>query len=78
MCYNIITYVHYSCGHRVNTGYHRIDCNGRNCSLSQMHRRDEHDCQSTCRQNMMADQHVIMEQNPNPCDACAAGMPNGH
>ncbi|TFK52006.1 hypothetical protein OE88DRAFT_1658756 [Heliocybe sulcata] len=78
MCYNLVTYCQYSCAHRINTGTHRIDCNSRLCSLSQMHQRDEHDCQRTCRHAMLPDQHVIMEQNPVVCSACASGTPNGH
>ncbi|KDQ50697.1 hypothetical protein JAAARDRAFT_141443 [Jaapia argillacea MUCL 33604] len=53
MCYIIITLTSYRCNHRPENGRHQVDCNSRDCSLSQYHKEDEHDCISSCRQRQV-------------------------
>ncbi|KZT72014.1 hypothetical protein DAEQUDRAFT_82832 [Daedalea quercina L-15889] len=71
MCYHLITYCEYACGHQVPTRRHYLDCNRTRCRISVRHQTVEHDCANECDQEMLADQHLVMERSLLICDACA-------
>ncbi|KAH9924150.1 uncharacterized protein B0H18DRAFT_436884 [Fomitopsis serialis] len=75
MCYHLVTYCRYECGHQVQTRRHYIDCNRTACRISVRHKRHEHDCPNECDQEMLVDQHLVMDRNRNDCDACCGIVP---
>ncbi|KAJ8594776.1 hypothetical protein M405DRAFT_449728 [Rhizopogon salebrosus TDB-379] len=76
MCYKIIQYGEYSCGHQSVTRQQVVDCRSRNCRFSPSHLSIAHSCGSTCSQTMLPDQGLIMEQFNTSCARCG-GVANG-
>ncbi|KZT72011.1 hypothetical protein DAEQUDRAFT_723656 [Daedalea quercina L-15889] len=74
MCYWLVTYMRYTCGHEQQTGSHYIDCHMSTCVISTHHRQEDHDCANTCLQEMIEDQHIVMERTTVACDVCR-GIP---
>ncbi|KAH9931930.1 uncharacterized protein B0H18DRAFT_871709 [Fomitopsis serialis] len=76
MCYYLITYVHHACGHDRPTRRHYIDCNMSTCILSMRHKYEDHDCENTCTETMLPDQHIVMESTDDHCDPCSGIHPS--
>ncbi|KAH9931936.1 uncharacterized protein B0H18DRAFT_833396, partial [Fomitopsis serialis] len=70
MCYYLFTYCEFRCGHQVPTRRHYLDCNRTMCKISVRHKTFEHDCLGGCDQEMLVDQHLVMERRHGDCDAC--------
>jgi len=70
MCYMIVQYKEYGCGHRYPTRRQKIDCNSKKCRPSQEHAKEPHDCVVQCTQKMMEDQGLIMDVQTTLCDSC--------
>ncbi|KAF9244100.1 hypothetical protein BU15DRAFT_42413 [Melanogaster broomeanus] len=77
MCYKIIQYCEYNCGHLAIVRQQIVDCNEKKCSFSSMHDREAHDCAATCAQRLLADQAIIMDTLEVPCSRCG-GRTNGN
>ncbi|KAI9573810.1 hypothetical protein HD554DRAFT_2012382 [Boletus coccyginus] len=48
MCYNIIQYREFGCGHRSIVRRQMVDCNRKRCRFSGMHETEMHHCELTC------------------------------
>ncbi|KAH9829996.1 uncharacterized protein C8Q71DRAFT_788195 [Rhodofomes roseus] len=70
MCFYLITYRQYNCGHQLPFRRHYLDCNRTVCKISVRHKREVHDCANECDQVMLADQHLVMERCLTDCDPC--------
>ncbi|KAH9830001.1 uncharacterized protein C8Q71DRAFT_788217 [Rhodofomes roseus] len=75
MCYYLITYLRHGCGHDRPTRRHYIDCNLIICRLSARHKLADHDCDNTCTETMLPDQHIVMESTIDHCDPCLGIYP---
>ncbi|KIJ20606.1 hypothetical protein PAXINDRAFT_66487, partial [Paxillus involutus ATCC 200175] len=77
MCYRIIQYSEYSCGHQFVIRQQIVDCNSQRCRLSGMHDNRNHNCAATCAQSLLPDQPIITDTLGHLCSRCG-GMTNGH
>ncbi|KAH9942033.1 hypothetical protein B0H21DRAFT_793738 [Amylocystis lapponica] len=78
MCYHLITYVEYACGHQYPTRRHYIDCNDLNCRLSSFHNQSAHNCENECEDIMLEDQRLVMDVMRERCSSCLNIATNGH
>ncbi|KAH8111066.1 hypothetical protein DFH11DRAFT_711788 [Phellopilus nigrolimitatus] len=67
MCFDLVSYAEYSCRHRVEIARQRMDCNGRKCAFSQLHGRQNHDCEATCLQMLQPSNGIVVEDRPEKC-----------
>ncbi|EPT01215.1 hypothetical protein FOMPIDRAFT_44706 [Fomitopsis schrenkii] len=75
MCYWLITYRHFACGHDRQTAENYLDCHMSICTISTFHKQEEHDCVNTCAQQMIADQHIVLYTTDVDCNQCR-GIPD--
>ncbi|KZT10013.1 uncharacterized protein LAESUDRAFT_694558 [Laetiporus sulphureus 93-53] len=48
MCYYLLAYTEYGCGHQLLDRRNFVDCNRVTCRRSRFHNVDEHDCTNEC------------------------------
>ncbi|KZT07409.1 uncharacterized protein LAESUDRAFT_724877 [Laetiporus sulphureus 93-53] len=71
MCYYLLAYTEYGCGHQFLDRRHFIDCNRVTCRRSRFHNIDEHDCANECTEEWsLPEQSLVMDQRPEQCRRC--------
>ncbi|KAI0714192.1 hypothetical protein C8T65DRAFT_645023 [Cerioporus squamosus] len=78
MCFDIVPYVEWACGFRRDTGRQHVDCRRTFCRLSDMHRTEEHDCDTTCMGVATGVHHIVTDTYRTVCEQCTEARREEH
>ncbi|TFK60438.1 hypothetical protein BDN72DRAFT_850517 [Pluteus cervinus] len=73
MCFLLISYEQFTCGHQVVVKRQKVSCTKSNCARSSHHRTDPHDCLGECVREMAPDRPFVQSWPDQHCDVCYYG-----